>query len=139
MIIYKFFIKKFLIVLIIVLGMIPVKSFGLGVGVFAPGLPFGGFVDLSAPCSCSANLFILFTPFYSPIPKINTGALLYQPGFTAVYGYFFLGIPKTWHSGLYTPYVPPPAPPLCWHYVGVACVPTPYEGVINKVGTSMPI
>lgn len=130
--------KKKIYILLIAVSFIPIKSFAIGAGVTVPGLPFGGFVDISAPCSCSKNLWILFTPFYSPIPKINTGALLYQPGFTAVYGYFFLGIPSAWHVGLYTPYVPPPAPPLCWHYVGTTCVPTPYEGVINKVGTNMP-
>ena len=123
--IYNFFTKKFLILLMILLWVIPVNLFAIGAGTAVPGLPFGGFVIFT--------LWIWFAPL-SPLPLPKTGALVYQPGYTTLYGDFAIGIPATWHLGSYVP----AAPQVCWQYVGTACVLMPNYGLMNKVGTGLP-
>jgi len=130
--IYNFFTKKFLILSIILLWVIPVNLFAIGAGTAVPGLPFGGFVIFTLPCTCSANLWIWFAPL-SPLPLPKTGPLVYQPGYTTLYGNFAIGVPATWHLGSYIPGVQ-----TCWVYVGKACVVLPNYGLMNKVGTGLP-
>jgi len=108
-------------------------AFSIGAGGYVPGLPFGGFVIFTLPCTCSANLWIWFAPL-SPLPLPKTGALVYQPGYTTLYGNFAIGIPATWHLGSYVP----AAPQVCWQYIGTACVLMPNYGLMNKVGTGLP-
>lgn len=136
--VFDFFRKKIFILLslIIFFWIIPASSSasGLGAGAFVPGLPFGGLVSFTLPCSCSANLWIWFSPLHFP-PKTIVGPLIYQPGYTALYGDFAIGIPGTWHLGSYTPVV---GNGVCWQYVGEACVVMPNLGLINKVGTGLP-
>lgn len=133
---FTFLNKKILILMIVILLMSPVGTFAfsLGAGGMVPGLPFGGFVIITIPCTCSANLWIYFTPLY-PLPLPTTGPLVYQPGYTTLYGNFAIGIPATWHLGSYTPIV---GNGVCWINTGPACVPLPNLGLMNKVGTGLP-
>lgn len=129
--------KKIIILLVILFWIIPVNSFAfsLGAGGMVPGLPFGGLVSFTVPCICkNANLWIWFTPL-APAPLPPAGALVYQPGYTTLYGNFAIGIPATWHLGSYTPIV---GNGTCWIETAVACVPLPNLGLMNKVGTGLP-
>ena len=110
-------------------------AFTLGPGAFIPGLPFGGFVLVTVPCTCSDNLLIVFGPLHPSPPLPKVGALVYQPGYTTLYGDFAIGIPATWHLGSYTPIV---GNGVCWIETAVACVPIPNLGLMNKVGTGLP-
>lgn len=133
--IFNFLKKKFIILLTISLWVIPINSFvfGFGAGDRVPGLPVGGLVSFTVPCTCSANLWIWFAPLYPSPPLPPTGALVYQPGYTALYGNFAIGVPSTWHLGLYSG-----GAQTCWKYSGHSCVLLPSYGLINKVGTSLP-
>lgn len=134
--IFTFLNKKLLILMVAILLISPVGAFAFtpGPGAFVPGLPFGGLVIFSEPCTCSDNLWIWFTPLY-PGPLPPAGPLVYQPDFTTLYGNFAIGIPATWHLGSYTPIVGNGA---CWIDIGGACVPRSNLGLMNKVGTSLP-
>lgn len=134
--ILDFFRKKILVLLIALLLILPIGVFAFtpGPGAFVPGLPFGGLVLFTLPCSCSANLWIWFAPLHLP-PKTIVGPLIYQPVYTGLYGDFAIGIPGTWHLGSYIPVV---GNGVCWQYVGTACVVMPNLGLINKVGTGLP-
>lgn len=131
---FKFLKKKFLILVIIVLMVVPVISFATGVGTFVPGLPFGGFVIFTLPCTCSKSLWIFFDPLHIT-GKTIVGPLIYQPGYTTLYGDFAIGVPSTWHLGSYKPIV---GNGVCWMYVGKACVVMKNFGLMNKVGTGLP-
>ena len=109
-------------------------AFSLGAGGMIPGLPFGGIVSFTIPCTCSKNLWIWFTPLHIS-GKTIAGPLIYQPGYTTLYGDFAIGIPGTWHLGSYIPVV---GNGVCWQYVGTACVVMPNYGLINKLGTGLP-
>ncbi|MEK9182001.1 MAG: hypothetical protein AAB781_00220 [Patescibacteria group bacterium] len=132
--IFNFLKKKFAILLIISIWIMPANSFAfsLGAGGMVPGLPFGGLVIVTLPCTCSANLWIWFTPLY-PLPLPTAGPLVYQPGYTTLYGDFAIGVPATWHLGSYTPGIQ-----TCWQYVGITCAPMVNYGLMNKVGTGLP-
>ena len=137
MIVLNFLKKKIVLLLLAVfIWVIPVNSFAFtpGPGAFVPGLPFGGLVIFTLPCTCSANLWIWFAPL-APLPLPPTGPLIYQPGYTTLYGDFAIGIPTTWHLGSYTPIV---GNGVCWIETAVACVPLPNLGLMNKVGTGLP-
>lgn len=133
--IFIFLNKKILILMIVILLMSPVGvfAFSLGAGGMVPGLPFGGLVSFTSYCTCSTNLWIWFTPLYPSPPLPKTGALVYQPGYTTLYGNFAIGIPGTWHLGSYTPGVQ-----VCYYYVGKSCVVMPSYGLMNKTGTGLP-
>lgn len=132
--------KKFIILLVIFLWITPINSFAfnIGAGGMLPGLPFGGLVIATLPCTCSASLWILFAPLYlSPIPGSIAGPLIYQPGYTTLYGNFAIGVPTTWHLGSYIPIV---GNGVCWSWIETAgvCVPLSNLGLMNKVGTGLP-
>lgn len=139
---FSFSNKKFLILMIVILLMSPVGVFAFtpGPGAFVPGLPFGGLVIFSVPCICSANLWIWFAPLY-PLPLPPVGPLVYQPGYTTLYGDFAIGITATWHLGSYLPIIgknPTKLFGICWIETKTACVPIESFGVMNKVGTGLP-
>ena len=100
--------------------------------VSAIGLPFGGFVVLTLPCTCSANLWFYFTPLSPSPPLPPTGALVYSPYYTRLYSYFAIGVPGSWELGDYVPGVQ-----TCWEYVGEACISIPSYGLMGKVGTGL--
>lgn len=100
---------------------------------FSVGLPFGGLVNFSIPCTCSGGVVIYYTPLYlgSKIPV--TGSLWFPP-VAKLYAWFLLGVPKTWNLGSYIPgasaclvVAPNPVDP---------CVPIPAAGTIQYMGTS---
>lgn len=134
--IFTFLNKKILILMIVILLMSPIGAFAfsLGAGGMVPGLPFGGLVIFTLPCSCSANLWVFFAPLHI-VGKTIAGPLIYQPGYTTLYGNFAIGVPSTWHLGSYTPLV---GNGVCWQYVGTACVVMKNYGLMNKTGTSLP-
>lgn len=109
-------------------------AFSLGAGGMVPGLPFGGLVVITLPCTCSKSLWIFFAPLHIT-GKTIVGPLVYQPGYTTLYGNFAIGIPSTWHLGSYIPVV---GNGVCWQYVGQACVVMKNLGLMNKVGTGSP-
>lgn len=123
--------------IVVIFLMLPVSSlaFTLGPGAFIPGLPVGGFILVTVPCTCSENLLIVFGPMHPSPPLPKVGALVYQPGYTTLYGNFAIGVPTTWHLGSYIPIV---GNGVCWQYVGTACTVMPNYGLINKVGTGLP-
>lgn len=96
-----------------------------------PGLPFGGLVSFSTACTCSAGLWIWFTPLYLGGPLVTTGAMAYSPITTRLYANFRIGVSGAWHLGSYIPGVQ-----ACWMIVGTGCAPFPVYGLINKVGTN---
>ena len=110
-------------------------AFRIGAGGLVPGLPFGGPVVLILPCTCSASLWIWFAPLSPSPPLPPTGPLIYQPGYTTLYGNFAIGLMATWHLGSYTPVV---GNGVCWEETAIACVPIPNLGLMNKVGTGLP-
>lgn len=100
------------------------------------GLPFGGLVNYTVPCTCPGsigNLWIYFTPFwFSSVPA--TGAVVYVPYTSQLYAWYHIGVPGTYHLGSYTPGVQ-----ACWMLLpppATGCFPLPAVGVINQVGTS---
>ncbi len=97
-----------------------------------PMTHFGGLANFFIPCTCSANLWVYFTPLYlSSVPI--TGPLVYTPYATLPYPNFLSGVPGVWHLGGFVPGVQ-----ACWFYVGITCVPIPNYGMMTLVGTSLP-
>ncbi len=99
------------------------------------GLPFGGYVIFSIPCTCSAGLAVFMAPFFPGVGNgvpVPFGALLYQPGISKLFAYYNIGVPTTWHLGNYTP------GGACLIGVPPACVPIPVVGIMTQVGTSIP-
>jgi hypothetical protein len=102
----------------------------------AIGLPFGGYVNYSLPCTCSGTLWIWFTPLYLGGPIVASGPLVYSPFSTLLFSNYLIGVPGTWHLGSYVP-----GAQACWMIApppAVGCVPLPSTGVITSVGTSLP-
>ena len=97
-------------------------------------LPFGGFVTLSLPCTCSPGVrLIWFAPFWFGLSSIpSTGALVYVPGVSKLYSWYMIGVPGTWHLGSYIPGMVF----SCWMGVPPVCAPAPSFGQIFMVGTS---
>lgn len=102
----------------------------------AQGLPFGGLVSYTVPCTCPSsigNLWIWFTPmWFGKVPA--TGSLVYVPYSSRLYAWYQIGVPGTYHLGSYVPGVQ-----ACWMLVpppGTGCVPLASSGVITQVGTS---
>jgi len=99
------------------------------------GLPFGGLVNISIPCTCSAGTWIYYTPLYLGKPVPTTGALWFPPG-ARLYAWFELGVPATWDLGSY---VPGTAAEACWITApdpADPCIVLPAEGTIEFMGTS---
>jgi hypothetical protein len=97
-----------------------------------PMVQFGGLANFTIPCTCSANLWVYFTPLYlSAVPM--TGPLVYTPYATLPFEYFLSGLPGVWHLGSFIPGVQ-----TCWFYIGIACIPIPSLGMMSMVGTSLP-
>lgn len=127
----KTFIAFIIIFFLVSLLVLPTRS-----SAQVPGLPFGGLVSFSLPCTCSGGLWVWFTPLYLGGPAVLSGPLVYSPFSTMLYAFYMIGVPGTWHLGSYVPgaqacwiIAPPPA---------VGCVPLPSVGVMTKVGTSRP-
>lgn len=91
-------------------------------------MPFGGFVSWVMPCTCSANFWMMMTPFYSPVP--SAGALVYQPGATIVYANYVIPSPGVWLLGDYVPGVQ-----ACYIIIPFGCMVIPSNGVMRQVGT----
>lgn len=91
-------------------------------------MPFGGFVSWVLPCTCSANFWMMMTPFFMPAP--SAGALVYQPGATLVYSKYTIPVPGVWLLGDYIPGVQ-----ACWIVIPFGCMVIPSYGVIRQVGT----
>lgn len=95
-------------------------------------LPFGGFVTFSIPCTCSANLWVWYTPLYlGPLPV--TGAMVYSPYATPFkFGYYLVGVPTMLNAGVFVPGVQ-----ACWIITPVGCVPLPSYGLMTTVGSNI--
>lgn len=98
------------------------------------GIPFGGFVSLAVPCTCSPpEVWIEFTPFWSGEDVPATGALVASVPGTLVYEFFQIAAPGTFELGSYVPgaaclvLAPNPLDP---------CIPLPALGTIEYTGTS---
>lgn len=94
-------------------------------------LPFAGLASFSLPCTCSATLWIWFTPLYLGGPAILTGPMIYSPFSTIPFAYYHFGLPGIWHLGSYIPAIP-----ACWMFAGVGCFPLPAIGLMFLVGTN---
>ena len=102
---------------------------------FSASLPFAGLVTAVVPCTCSAGVWILFTPFYPGGGiLLPTAALTFDPaplGPSIPYADLLVGVVGKLHEGDYFP-----TPGTCWIYVAVGCAVLPDLGVIWKVGTN---
>ncbi len=95
------------------------------------GLPFGGLVNFTLPCTCTGSLYIWFTPLYfGPTPV--TGSLVFTPFASVLYENYLIGVPSMWHLGDYKPGIQ-----ACFIITPVGCIPIPSAGVIGQVGTSV--
>lgn len=92
----------------------------------AAGLPFGGMVTVSIPCTCSTGMFLL------TIGPPRGGQFVYQVG-TQAYSNFNLPRVGVWTLGLYVP------GGVCMIYAGKSCVATglPLGTITSVVGTSL--
>ncbi|MEI6237978.1 MAG: hypothetical protein WCP15_00395 [bacterium] len=99
----------------------------------AVGLPFGGYVTMIIPCTCSGNMWVFMSPMF--ISDVSSaGALVYQPGAAIPYDYFITPpVPTTWLLGDYIP-----GAGQCWMYAGTSCFTLPAIGMIQSYGSSMP-
>lgn len=93
--------------------------------------PFGGLVSFYYPCTCTANLWIWFTPLYLGGPAVITGPMVYSPYATIPYANYQIGIPGTYHLGSYLP-----GTQACWMYIGYGCIIWSSVGLMTKVGTN---
>lgn len=105
--------------------------------IFAPeevnagsGLPFGGPMVFTYPCTCSDAVMIFVGPTANPL---NSDLLLgYVPGSQAFASY---NIPLSpWLLGNYVP-----AAPICYMYIGYGCAPVTTEGTITPMVGSSPL
>lgn len=87
----------------------------------ALGIPYGGVVTASFPCTCSANWYILVAD-----PRGVAHPVVVQPGYSRVLAYFNVYSPGTRLVGSYTP-----TTGTCWMYVGFGCSPVPTVGVLS--------
>ncbi len=94
-------------------------------------LPFAGIVSFPIPCTCTANLWIWFTPLYLGGPAVLTGPMVYSPYSTILYANFFIGVPSKYHLGSYIPGIQ-----SCWIFAGFFCFPLPTIGHMFQVGTN---
>lgn len=120
-----------LLLVLIVSAISPARSHAQAIG-----LPFGGYVNYSLPCTCSGTLWVWFTPLYLGGPIIGAGPLVYSPFSTLLFSNYLIGVPGTWHLGSYVP-----GAQACWMIApppAVGCVPLPAAGVMTAVGTSLP-
>jgi len=111
-----------IILLVAVVGAYSILSYTKGV----VGLPFGGRVLTSVPCTCSGNFLLTVSP---PVG----GQFVYFPG-TQAYSSYNLGPTSgMWALGLYTP------GGACLMFVGKGCVPfgVPTGTITPTVGTSL--
>lgn len=97
------------------------------------GIPFGGYVTATIPCTCSAGSVVVYTPFFNGSKLPSAGSLWLVPG-SLLYKYFVPGLPTSWNLGTYTPgasgcFVLAPVP-------GEPCLPVPAMGMIQFMGTS---
>lgn len=98
------------------------------------GLPFGGYVTVTIPCSCSVGSWVYYTPFWAGSDVPTAGALYLPPG-APIFQFFVPGLPTSYDLGSYAPGVsaclilaPDPADP---------CLPLPALGTIEYMGTSI--
>jgi hypothetical protein len=108
----------------------------------AQGLPFGGQVVFTLPCTCPATpgaLMIFLAPFLGFGGPLPTAAITYVPIVSQLYAWYSIGVPGTWHLGSY---IPGTGNLACWiiNPVGFVppCIPMPFPsvGTILQVGTS---
>lgn len=88
-------------------------------------LPFGGFVTLSMPCTCTPGSFLLTVQLLAP------GQYVYVSGVPQSAN---MQLPRAgvWVIGLFSP------PGICMMYAGKSCVPmgVPIGTILPKAGTS---
>lgn len=101
-----------------------VLAFSLPSPAQAVGVPFGGIISVSMPCSCSGNWLVIVAGFPSGYVP-----LVVQPGVTIPFPFYSLYKPGAFTKGDYVPggvCLMPGTP--CWTF--------PVLGTINLVGTS---
>jgi hypothetical protein len=106
----------------------------------AIGVPFGGHVIATIPCTCSGGQVVTFDRFFgASLPGFGV-SVFYQPP-APVFSRFSLPLfpilPATWLLGAFTPGVPA----VCMEGIPPACVPIPTPpvlGIINYTGISGP-
>ena len=106
-----------------------------------PGVPFGGLVVFTLPCTCPAtagNMMIFYAPMYIGSVPVPTGALTYVPYITQVFAWYKVTVPSIWHLGSF---IPGAGNAACWIVnpaIVPPCIPMPYPsyGTISQVGTS---
>ena len=94
------------------------------------GFQFGGLTSFSITCTCSAALWVWYTPLWLG-PIMMTGPMVYAPYGTLLWSNYSIGVPSRWALGSYTPGVQ-----SCWMYAGFFCFPLPTIGHMIQVGTS---
>ena len=124
----KYFLPFFISLSMILVLLVPSRT-------NAQVAPFGGFVNFSIPCTCTASLlWVWHTPLFLGGPIVATGPLVYSPFTTIPYPHYLFGIPGTWDLGSYIPGVQ-----ACWMYAGFFCFPLPSIGLMTLAGTSLGI
>lgn len=98
--------------------------FALPSSVHAIGLPFGGPIIMSIPCTCSLGQFIVLGP-----PSV--GAYVYQPATSKTFKFGQLYRPGAFLLGNYIP------GHTCLMGVTPYCYAPPAFGTITMVGTSL--
>ncbi|MDB5254114.1 MAG: hypothetical protein JWL80_180 [Parcubacteria group bacterium] len=117
-------------ILIIAFALLPYTVNAIDVG-----LPFGGYVGASIPCTCSTGFWIYYPLLYAGSEVPITGALYFPLG-AVLYPYYQVGVPTTWELGSYAPGVS-----ACFVFAANPidpCIFIPAMGTIEYMGTSMP-
>jgi hypothetical protein len=126
--------RVFLILVCLLIVMVPSSVSAVAYANPGTGFGFGGWVSFFIPCTCSAGLWIFFTPlFLSGSPTPIVGSLTYTPGVSDLYPLYSIAVPTSWELGDYVP-----GAQTCLTGVPPACVPLLAIGLMNRVGTSAP-
>jgi len=102
----------------------------------AIGLPFGGYVLFSIPCTCSPSFLVFLSPAFINSNVPSFGILTWTPGISIPYKYHISPpAPTSWVLGDYAP-----GPTACMWVYGPSCAPPPVPtmGTISTYGISMP-
>lgn len=124
-----------IVVFCILIITVPLESEAL----FGVVQPFGGYVLLVLPCTCSpGNWLVTYAPLFPLAYPYVTHSLVLLPA-TIRYDYVqFLRTPAptSWHLGWFIPTVSIISP--CLMGVPPACLPMPADGIITATGSSYP-